>query len=83
MKGDLIAVSIFGPIAGFILGAIVVAVTVKDPEKRIEWRPADRYEMALAADGNVWRLDKATGTIHVVCGNASFDIPEYRGYETK
>jgi len=48
------------------------------PQKIIDWRPADRYDFTVAADGNVWRLDKATGTIHVVAGNASFDIPEYR-----
>jgi hypothetical protein len=48
------------------------------PAKIIDWRPADRYEMSVGVDGSVWRLDRATGTIHFVRGDLSFDVPEYR-----
>lgn len=72
MKGYLL-----GTLSGLVISWAYVAAA-NGPQKLIDWRPADRYEMTVAADGNVWRLDKATGTIHVVCGNRSFDIPEQR-----
>jgi hypothetical protein len=59
-----------------LVGGLVNART--GPAKVINWTPADRYQMQVDSWGRVWRLDKATGTIHIVSGNLSFDVPEYR-----
>jgi len=76
-------------LAGFALGFVANAPTGErapefggwtppDVERRIDYRPADRYEMMTDASGALWRLDKATGALHVVNYYGSFDIPEYQ-----
>jgi hypothetical protein len=63
-------------LAGFAGGYMAHAPT--GPAKVINWLPSERYQMEIDPWGRAWRLDKATGTIHVVSGNLSFDVPEYR-----
>ena len=36
-----------------------------------------RYEMHVSADGTVTRLDRVTGTIHMVTANGADDVPEH------
>jgi hypothetical protein len=68
------AIGALSTAVGFIVGVNAPS----GPRKVINWTPADRYQMQVDSWGRTWRLDKATGTIHVVSGNLSFDVPEYR-----
>ena len=36
-----------------------------------------RYEMHVGADGTVTRLDRVTGTLHMVTANGASDVPEH------
>jgi hypothetical protein len=53
------------------------AEPIAGPAKVIDWRPADRYDFTVEK-GEVFRLDRATGTVHIMRGDLSFDVPEYR-----
>lgn len=35
-----------------------------------------RYEMHVSGDGTVIRLDRVTGTLHMVTANGASDVPE-------
>ena len=36
-----------------------------------------RYEMHVGADGTVTRLDRVTGTLHMVTASGASDVPEH------
>jgi hypothetical protein len=36
-----------------------------------------RYEMHVGADGTVTRMDRLTGTLHMVTANGASDVPEH------
>jgi hypothetical protein len=38
--------------------------------------PFVRYEMHVGADGTVTRMDRVTGTLHMVTANGAGDVPE-------
>ena len=38
--------------------------------------PFARYEMHVGADGTVTRLDRVTGTLHMVTSSGAGDVPE-------
>lgn len=38
--------------------------------------PFVRYEMHVAADGTVTRLDRVTGTLHLMTASGAGDVPE-------
>jgi hypothetical protein len=38
--------------------------------------PFVRYEMHVGADGTVTRLDRVTGTLHMVTSSGAGDVPE-------
>lgn len=66
-------------LGGFVAGIYTInPPPPTGPQKIINWTPSERYQMHVDSWGRVWRLDKATGTIHVVSGDLSFDVPEYR-----
>jgi hypothetical protein len=39
--------------------------------------PFMRYEMHVAADGTVTRMDRVTGTLHMVTSSGASDVPEH------
>ena len=64
-----------------MLGALLIAVAflagahwtqlTKSPPA-----PFVRYEMHVAADGTVTRLDRVTGTLHLMTASGAGDVPE-------
>jgi hypothetical protein len=38
--------------------------------------PFARYEMHVGADGTVTRMDRVTGTLHMVTATGASDVPE-------
>lgn len=69
-------------IGGGMLGALMVAAAflagarwnelIKNPSP-----PFARYEMHVGADGTVTRLDRVTGTLHMVTSSGASDVPEH------
>ena len=69
-------------IGGGMLGALMVAVAfvagarwnelTKNPPA-----PFVRYEMHVAADGTITRMDRVTGTLHMVTSSGASDVPEH------
>ena len=65
-----------------MLGALMIAVAflagarwnelLKNPSP-----PFVRYEMHVGADGTVTRLDRVTGTLHMVTSSGASDVPEH------
>jgi hypothetical protein len=68
-------------IGGGMLGALLIVVAffagmhwselIKNPSP-----PFVRYEMHVGADGTVTRLDRVTGTLHMVTASGAGDVPE-------
>lgn len=56
--------------AAFLAGAHWNQLTRSPPA------PFVRYEMHVAADGTVTRLDRVTGTLHLVTASGAGDVPE-------
>ena len=64
-----------------MLGALLIAAAflagahwselIKNPSP-----PFVRYEMHVGADGTVTRLDRVTGTLHMVTASGAGDVPE-------
>jgi hypothetical protein len=57
-------------VAAFLAGARWNELT-KNPAP-----PFVRYEMHVGADGTVTRMDRVTGTLHMVTANGAGDVPE-------
>lgn len=65
-----------------MLGALMIAAAflagaywselVRNPSP-----PLVRYEMHVAADGTVTRMDRVTGTLHMVTSSGAGDVPEH------
>lgn len=78
MKDYLILGLVVGFGIGLATGAGLGERRGANPAKVINWEPANRYEMHVDDQlGTVWRLDRATGVIHVSGIGGSFDLPEY------
>ena len=68
-------------IGGGMLGALLIVAAflagahwselIKNPSP-----PFVRYEMHVGADGTVTRLDRVTGTLHMVTASGAGDVPE-------
>ena len=68
-------------IGGGMLGAVLIVAAflagmhwselIKNPSP-----PFVRYEMHVGADGTVTRLDRVTGTLHMVTASGAGDVPE-------
>jgi hypothetical protein len=68
-------------IGGGMLGAVLIVAAflagahwselIKNPSP-----PFVRYEMHVGADGTVTRLDRVTGTLHMVTSSGAGDVPE-------
>ncbi len=64
-----------------MLGALMIVAAFL---AGVRWReltqsappPFVRYEMHVGADGTVTRLDRETGTLHMVTSNGAGDVPE-------
>ena len=69
-------------IGGGMLGALMIVAAflagvrwnelIKNPSP-----PFVRYEMHVGADGTVTRLDRVTGTLHMVTSSGAGDVPEH------
>lgn len=65
-----------------MLGALMIAVAflagVRWSElNKSEPPPFVRYEMHVGADGTVTRMDRVTGTLHMVTASGASDVPEH------
>ena len=58
-------------VAAFFAGARWDELTKNPPA------PFVRYEMHVGADGTVTRLDRVTGTLHMVTASGAGDVPEH------
>ena len=68
-------------IGGGMLGAVLIVAAFLAGVHWSEWiknpsPPFVRYEMHVGADGTVTRLDRVTGTLHMVTGSGAGDVPE-------
>jgi hypothetical protein len=60
-----------------ILATLIIVCQRLPRSERSQTPPADmRYEMQLTRDGEIIRLDRQTGTLHVVTGKFVGDLPE-------
>lgn len=57
-------------VAAFLAGARWNELTKTPPA------PFVRYEMHVAADGTVTRMDRVTGQLHMVTASGAGDVPE-------
>jgi phosphoribosylaminoimidazole carboxylase (NCAIR synthetase) len=57
-------------VAAFLAGARWSELTKSPPA------PFVRYEMHVAADGTVTRMDRVTGQLHMVTASGAGDVPE-------
>ena len=68
-------------IGGGMLGALLIAAAFLagahwNQLTRNPPAPFVRYEMHVAADGTVTRLDRVTGTLHLMTASGAGDVPE-------
>jgi hypothetical protein len=68
-------------IGGGMLGAVLIVAAFLAGAHWSEWiknpsPPFVRYEMHVGADGTVTRLDRVTGTLHMVTASGAGDVPE-------
>jgi hypothetical protein len=69
-------------IGGGMLGALMIAAAFLAGARWNEITksaspPFVRYEMHVGADGTVTRMDRVTGTLHLVNSNGAGDVPEH------
>jgi hypothetical protein len=57
-------------VAAFLAGARWKELTKTPPD------PFARFEMHVAADGTVTRMDRVTGQLHMVTASGAGDVPE-------
>ena len=58
-------------VAAFLAGARWNELTKNPPA------PFVRYEMHVGADGTITRMDRVTGTLHMVTASGASDVPEH------
>jgi hypothetical protein len=65
-----------------MLGALIIVVAFLAGARWSEITkgaspPFVRYELHVGADGTVTRMDRVTGTLHIVNANGAGDVPEH------
>jgi hypothetical protein len=65
-----------------MLGALMIAVAFLAGAHWSELTksaqpPFARFEMHVGADGTVTRMDRVTGTLHMVASSGAGDVPEH------
>ena len=69
-------------IGGGMLGALMIVAAFLAGARWNELTksplaPFVRYEMHVAADGTVTRMDRVTGQLHMVTASGASDVPEH------